>query len=279
MSDRANDPDEGVELLWRQRRGQGHGLDVERIVAAAIEVADAEGLPGLSMRKVAERLGFTTMSLYRHVPGRERLVDLMRDAVLARLPAPPGQGSWRERLEAHARLDWELRRRHLWLAEARGTRRLPGPGAVAHYEGVLAILAETGLAPSEVVAAADLLGGFIDAEALTLVEAARAEDDSGLTHEEWWSGRDSLYDRLGAYPTITALWEAGGWDHPEDRFAFGLARILDGIELLITRNRDETRDDSCRMCGRPLDQPASGRRRTYCSRACRQRAYRRGRSG
>ncbi|MDA0564248.1 TetR/AcrR family transcriptional regulator [Streptomonospora sp. S1-112] len=275
MSTRANDPEEGVDLLWRGRRGQG--LDVDRIVAAAIEVADAEGLAGLSMRKVAERLGFTTMSLYRHVPGRDHLVDLMRDTVLAELPEPPERGTWRERLEAYAHRDWELRRRHLWLAEVRGTRRLPGPAGVAHYERLLAILSETGLPPAEVIAAADLLGGFVDAEALTLVEAARAEDASGQSHEEWWSARHSLYDRLDAYPTITALWEAGGWDRPADSFAFGLARLLDGIELL-TAKRDEMRDDSCRVCGRPLDQPASGRRRAYCSPACRQRAYRRGRS-
>ena len=72
---KAGDPDRSVELLWDGRAG----LSLEAVVGAAVEVADAEGLAGLSMRKVAERLGFTTMSLYRHVPGREHLVDLMRE--------------------------------------------------------------------------------------------------------------------------------------------------------------------------------------------------------
>ncbi|MFD2352094.1 TetR/AcrR family transcriptional regulator [Nonomuraea ferruginea] len=79
-----------MELLWRDAAGDPRqGLSVDAIVRAGIEVADAEGLSGLSMRKVAERLGFTTMSLYRHVPSRDHLVDLMRDAAIGALPPPP----------------------------------------------------------------------------------------------------------------------------------------------------------------------------------------------
>ncbi|MBN6056802.1 TetR/AcrR family transcriptional regulator C-terminal domain-containing protein [Nonomuraea sp. RK-328] len=310
----AEDPRRGVELLWRDadsgaRRGARQGLDLDRIVRAAVELADAEGLAGLSMRKVADRLGFTTMSLYRHVPGRDQLVDLMRDAVLGELAEPeggaepegapveggaasegapaeargaegPGAG-WRERLEAFARQGWELRRRHPWLAEARGIRHLPGPNAVAYYERMLSAVDGTGLPPSEVLAVVDLVGRFVDAEALQLVEAAEAERRSGVSDEEWWGARESLFERFGRYPTITRLWEEGGYDHPEDSFAFGLARLLDGIELLVRRRsdserRDETRDETsvCRMCGTPVERPASGRPRAYCSPACRQRAYR-----
>ncbi|TMR18026.1 helix-turn-helix transcriptional regulator, partial [Nonomuraea turkmeniaca] len=83
----AGDPDRGIELLWQAReRDPRPGLSLGRIVLAAIELADAEGLAGLSMRKVADRLGFTTMSLYRHVPGRDQLVDLMVDEVLSEHP-------------------------------------------------------------------------------------------------------------------------------------------------------------------------------------------------
>ncbi|NUW33017.1 TetR/AcrR family transcriptional regulator [Nonomuraea sp. SMC257] len=314
----AEDPRRGMELLWPEtatatatatdadggaRRGARQGLDLDRIVRAAVELADAEGLAGLSMRKVADRLGFTTMSLYRHVPGRDQLVDLMRDAVLAELAEPPGTHDggrdggcgedrsegrggergegWRGRLEAFARQGWELRRRHPWLAEARGVRHLPGPNAVAHYERMLAAVAGTGLSPSEVLAVVNLVGKFVDAEALQLVEAAEAERRSGVSDEEWWGARQSLFERFERYPTITRLWEEGGYDHPEDSFAFGLARLLDGVELLVRRRsatdaRDETRDETsvCRMCGTPVERPASGRPRAYCSPACRQRAYR-----
>ncbi|WP_049565112.1 TetR/AcrR family transcriptional regulator C-terminal domain-containing protein [Nonomuraea sp. SBT364] len=273
----AADPERGVELLWGEEPRAG--LNLDRIVHAAVAVADAEGLAGLSMRKVAERLGFTTMSLYRHVPGRGHLVDLMQDAVMAGLTAPGG-ADWRARLEACARQGWELRKRHPWLAEIRGGRHVPGPNAVAYYDSMLSTVAGTGLTPAETIAAVGLVGRFVDAEALVLVEAAEAERSSGVSAEEWWGSRDTLFARLDRYPTLTRLWEEGGYDHPEDPFEFGLARVLDGIELLIAGRRDESRDETrCQVCGMPVEQPESGRPREYCSRACRQRAYRRRRTG
>ncbi|GAA2215859.1 TetR/AcrR family transcriptional regulator C-terminal domain-containing protein [Nonomuraea monospora] len=264
-----------VELLWHEEEPEPRpGLSVARIVRAAVELADAEGLEGLSMRKVADRLGYTTMSLYRHVPGRDQLVDLMSDEVMGEHPpAPPQEEGWRARLEAIARQAWEIRKRHPWLAEVRGTRHLPGPHGVARYDEMLATLTGTALRPSEVIATIGLLGRFVDAEALVLVERQREERRSGVSEEEWWGGRDSLYERLDRYPAITHLWESGGWDQPEDSFEFGLRRLLDGIEALV-QERDESRDETCRECGKALEPAASGRPRVYCSRACQQRAYR-----
>ncbi|MGW2157688.1 TetR/AcrR family transcriptional regulator [Nonomuraea sp. NPDC001699] len=288
----AGDPDHGVELLWRDaEREPRPGLSLGRIVRAAVELADAEGLEGLSMRKVADRLGFTTMSLYRHVPGRDQLVDLMRDEVLGEAldaapdsgpefapdAVPDADGGWRGRLEEAARRAWELRIRHPWLAEVRGSRHLPGPNAVAHYDHMLGALTGTALRPSEVVAVVGLLGRFVDAEALLLAETRREERRSGVSEQEWWGARDSLYERLDRYPALSRLWETGGWDDPEDSFTFGLRRLLDGVEVLI-RERDESRDEKCPECGTPLETAPSGRPRVYCSRACQQRAYRKRRS-
>jgi AcrR family transcriptional regulator len=284
----AKDPDHGVELLWRGAEPEPRpGLSLGRIVRTGIELADADGLEGLSMRKVADRLGFTTMSLYRHVPGRDQLVDLMRDEVLGEHEAgrsgadgedPPGSG-WRPRLEACARQAWQIYTRHPWLAEVRGSRHLPGPNAIAHYDYMLGTLVGTALTPSEVIAVADLVGRFVNAEALLLIETQREERRSGVSEQEWWGARDSLYERLDRYPTLTYLWESGGWDHPEDSFEFGLRRTLDGIEALI-RHRDETRDEKklCEECGTELEPVPSGRPRVYCSRACQQRAYRKRKS-
>lgn len=275
-----DDPDRTLELLWRPGTGESRpGLSLDRIVPAAVAVADAEGLAGLSMRKVAEALGYTTMALYRHVPGRDELLELMRDAVCAAEPTAP-DGDWRSRLEAWARDAWRIRRRHPWLADIRGSRHVPGPNGIAAYERLLAAAGASGLGPREVIAVAELLGRFVDAEAARLAQVARTERDSGIGEDAWWSARESLYGRLGDYPVITALWEAGGWDDPADTFEFGLARILDGIELLL-ENRDVKRDEisPCEACGLPVEQAALGRRRAYCSRACQQRAYRRRRSG
>nr|WP_241564880.1 TetR/AcrR family transcriptional regulator C-terminal domain-containing protein [Nonomuraea polychroma] len=190
-----------------------------------------------------------------------------------------GPDGWRVRLEDVARQAWRIRRRHPWLAEVRGTRHLPGPNGVAHYDYMLSTLTGTALTPAEVIAAVGLVGRFIDAEALHLLETRHEERRSGVSEEDWWGARDTLYNRLDRYPTISYLWSAGGWDAPEDSFDFGLRRLLDGIEALINE-RDERRDEtqSCEECGRPLEPTASGRPRVYCSRACQQRAYRRRKS-
>ncbi|MEV0361663.1 TetR/AcrR family transcriptional regulator [Nocardia fusca] len=278
---RAEDPDHGVELLWREHEPEPRpGLSPSRIVRAAIELADAEGLDGLSMRKIAERLGFTTMSLYRHVPGRDQLVDLMLDTVHGEVrPPAAAEDGWRARLESCARSGWELRRRHPWMAEVRGSRHVPGPNVIATYDHMLSTVAGTGLTPAQVIAAVNLVGRFVDAEARTSVETARQERQSGVSERAWWGARDTLYQRLDSYPTLTALWEEGGYDEPENPFEFGLARVLDGIEMLIASRSDEIRDETCSMCGKAIQQPTSGRPRVYCSRACQQRAYRRRRDG
>jgi AcrR family transcriptional regulator len=340
----AGNPERSTALLWAPREPAGRargrdGLNVGRIVRAAVEQADAEGLTALSMRRVAERLGFTTMSLYRHVPGKAELVDLMQEAVLGEI-APPGgrpdggpdpdggpgpgggsnpgpgsdggpeagsaagSGAWRPLLESWARMHWALHERHPWLAELGGSRHVPGPNAVADYEYALSVVSGTGLEPAEVVAVVGLVGGFVQAAARQEAERRRVEQRTGVTEEEWWGARGSLFDQLGSYPTLGRIWAAGGYDEPEDPFEFGLRRVLDGVEVLV-RSRplpaataepregrvrdempDETRDErptsppgTCAVCGRLVDRSATGRRRAYCSRACQQRAYRERRAG
>lgn len=313
-------PDRTVELLWRKPPVPRQGLSVDAIVRAAVEIADADGIEALSMRRVGERLGFTSMSLYRHVPGKAQLVELMCDAVLADTTpdAAPGTGGapgraagdtgstsgeadtaeaapgeagggaaaagtsastaygWREALEGWARRGWALRLRHPWLAGARGSRHIPGPNSVANFEYALSTVAKSGLKPAEMVAVVGLVGRFVDSEAARAAEITKVERHTGVSEEEWWGARESLYENLHRYPTLTHIWEAGGYDEPEDSFEFGLRRVLDGIEALI-RERDVIRDEraSCVMCGTSMDRAEAGRPRAYCSRACQQRAYRR----
>src|SRR5690606_41791780 len=102
MSERhTSDPTPALRLLWGERpeprRGPRRGLDLDRIVAAAVELADEEGERGLSMRGVASRLGIGTASLYTYVPRRSELTALVLDAVIAESPLPVDlPGTWRE---------------------------------------------------------------------------------------------------------------------------------------------------------------------------------------
>jgi len=234
---REGDPERSTELLWGKRGSGGRakqGLSLDRVVRAAIEQADAGGMPAVSMRRIAERLGFTTMSLYRHVPGKEELTDLMREAVLGELARPAGPpGPWRAALEAWAREGWSLCGRHPWLALVSGTRRVPGPNAVARYESALQAVWSTNLAPAQMVAAVGLVGEFVESAARQVVETAQTEQATGVTESEWWGARGSLFEKLESYPALEGIWRAGGYDHPEDPFEFGLQRVLDGLEALV----------------------------------------------
>src|SRR5690606_14503843 len=112
-----------LEMLWGidrpSTRGPKPTLSRAAIVSAATELADAEGLAAVSMQKLADRLGYTKMSLYRHVPGKAELTALMTEAALAGLPeldttgAPP----WRSGLRSWALLSFERYRRHPWVME------------------------------------------------------------------------------------------------------------------------------------------------------------------
>ncbi|MFJ8916143.1 TetR/AcrR family transcriptional regulator C-terminal domain-containing protein [Amycolatopsis sp. NPDC102389] len=275
------DPERAIELLWGTSEPERPGLSLGRIVAAAVEVADAEGLASLSMRKVAERFGTTTMSLYRYVPGKAELVELMRDAVYGEFPMGPSDGlDWRAGLEHWARRARERYRRHPWLVHSAGTRRLPGPNIMAGYDQALEVASRSGLAPAQVIAVVNLVGGFVESAARQAGEAAELQRSTGVSHERWWSERESLFERLDAYPALERLWKAGGMDASLDAFEFGLQRTLDGVQALIESQgseviSDETGGGECVVCGKALDGGGRGRPRDYCSRACQQRAYRR----
>ncbi|HET9302114.1 MAG TPA: helix-turn-helix domain-containing protein [Propionibacteriaceae bacterium] len=100
-------------------------LSTERIVGAAIAVADREGLGALSMRRVAVELDVATMSLYRHVRDKDDLLIRMMDAAFAEWQVPPPQSgdSWQETVAVAARRLWQLFRRHLWQSKCRLSRQ------------------------------------------------------------------------------------------------------------------------------------------------------------
>jgi len=213
---------------------QAAPLGVGRIVAAAVMIADAEGLDGLSMRRVATELGAGPMSLYRHVRDKDDLLLRMMDAVLreARLPAsaPPG---WRPRLEVAARSLWAAFRRHPWLAPALSlTRPQAVAGGLAYTEWVLAALAEAGLATAVAFDVHLTLFTFVRGVAVNLESEAAEVAASGLTSEEWVAAHHHELreiTREGGYPHFTRL-VGQGYDLKLDGlFERGLRYLLDGL--------------------------------------------------
>ena len=240
------DPARTLELLWRtgepRRRGPRPGLSVDAIVAAAIELADRDGIDALTMRGLATALGVAPMALYTYVPGKAELLDLMLDAVYAAMPRPPwGEHGWRERLSAVARSNRALFDAHPWAAGISSSRPPLGPGLMAKYEHELSAFEGTGLNDVDIDAALTFLLDFVRSSALAAQAAGAAQRASGQTDEEWWEANGPLLARVldpEAYPTAARVGTAagaaqGGAYSPERAWQFGLERVLDGLGALI----------------------------------------------
>lgn len=232
----------GLDLLWAERgreRRNRPGLSIDRIVEAGIRIADAEGLEGLSMRRVAAELGSGAMSLYRYVPGKEELIDLMVDSVTGRtpFPDPPPQG-WRARLEWSARTDWALYRRHLWSLQILATTRPPlGPNVLASTNWALSAVDGIGLTVRQMSWIVMLVAGYVQGAALLLVNEDSAERDTGSTREQWWAARSAQVMALmqsDAFPVLARVAAEGtGESDLNEWFEFGLARLLDGVAVFV----------------------------------------------
>jgi AcrR family transcriptional regulator len=242
------DPARTMSLLWRtpgepgRRPGPRAGLDVDRIVSAAVELADREGLATVTMRRLATELGVGAMTLYTHVPGKSELVDLMYDAVLGEVyPAPPA-GEWRERLTAVARANWDLFVRHPWAAAVGTGRPILGPNLMRKYDLELGAVDGLGLSEVDMELVVTLVGAFVRGSVGSLHDQAAAERSSGLTDEQWWRATEPHLDKVfdaERYPTAARVGpiagpELGAGD-PARSFEFGLARLLDGIAVLVER--------------------------------------------
>jgi AcrR family transcriptional regulator len=248
-----------LELLWdtgrRPSRGPKPGLTLERIVEAAVRVADAEGLEAVSMRRVATELGTGTMSLYRYVPGKAELLDLMLDRVQRPSddPAGLGDGGWRSALEALGRATLALYRRHPWLLQVNQSRPLLGPSALDGMEKVLSRIKSMGLTDPELVSAVIAVDGYVVGAARTQLYEAEVERRTGLTDAEFWAAQAPMLEKFmasGRYPMLAGLSEdAFGRDF--DHFEFGLQRILDGLEALVARRAGDGDGDTAGDGGGP----------------------------
>ncbi|MBB5158103.1 TetR/AcrR family transcriptional regulator [Saccharopolyspora phatthalungensis] len=245
------DPARSLALLWRTKDGPSSGrkgrsdLGVDRIVRAGIEIADADGLGALSMRRVADHLGVGTMSLYTYVPGKAELIDVMLDTVYGETNRAEPATDWRTRLAQVAHENWALYHRHPWMLQVAAGRAVLGPNAIAKYDYELGAVAGLGLADVEMDSLLSLVLGHAEATARRSVEMAQVEQRSGMTDEQWWRAHAPLLGRLldpQRFPTAARVGSAAGQAHgsahnPEHAFEFGLQRILDGIEAFVAHRR------------------------------------------
>lgn len=159
-------PPDAPEVIWlrpeRTGRGPRPAHSRASIAAAAIGIADAEGLDAVSMRRVAAALGAGTMSLYNYVPKKEHLLDLMLDAAAAEYRLPPApSGDVRADLTDLAHQQLAVFRRHPWLPALVLARPSIGPNALRYTDHFLAATAPTGLGGGDRMEAMALFNGFV----------------------------------------------------------------------------------------------------------------------
>jgi AcrR family transcriptional regulator len=227
-------------LVWFReepapRRASHTRADIAR---AALEIADSEGFEAVSMRRVAQRLGAGTMTLYHYVRNKDELIMLMSDAVMAEVVVPEGELSddWRTALTQIANRSHDAFSAHHWVFQKMGDDGVPGPNGMRHFEQSLRAVAGLGLGRDHTFEVIGQVDDYVFGYSLRELQEAE-EQERGWSPEVIDFFRREL--ATGAYPLIEDFFgedfeasfeEAMEFMADEGRFARGLARLLDGIE-------------------------------------------------
>ncbi|NNH68804.1 TetR/AcrR family transcriptional regulator [Nocardia uniformis] len=224
-----------VALLWglggSGARGPKRGLSLDQIVEAAIAVADEEGFGALSMSRVAERLGFTTMSLYRYVDNKDSLLELLSDRAVGLPPDIAAGTPWRTALETWAWAEFHAIRRHPWWLDIPMQRPPVGPNSMAWLENALVGLAETRIPDSLKLQLVLNLSLYVVGRVRFLKDLT-----GGGEGEEYSTVLERVLDPE-QYPELTkaigqqVFGNEINWEEMD--FSFALDRLLDGYAQFL----------------------------------------------
>ena len=212
-------------------------LSRDRVLQAALELADARGFGALSMRNVAKDLGVEAMSLYNHVAGKEDLVDGLVEVVFTEIEvAAPGTADWKTAMRQRAVSVRAALKRHPWAVGLMEGRLNPGPATVRNHDAVLGCLREAGFSFRSTVHAYSVMDAYIYGFALQ--ERGLPFDAPEQTAEVMERQRRNV-PAMDDYPYLVeaaAELAKAGYDYDAE-FAFGLDVILDGLERLRADGR------------------------------------------
>ncbi len=217
----------------RQRQDDRPRLNRERVLQAAVSLADGSGIEALSMRKLGQQLGVEAMSLYKHVDNKDDLLDGMIDGVFAEIDLAPDESSWRVAMRRRAVSVRQVLRRHPWAAPLMQSRTNPGPRTLGHLDALIGMLRGAGFSV------------VLTAHALSAVDAyvyGFAMQEKALPFDTEERSTELVQEILAAMPADEwpHLVEFSrehvlkpGYDYGQE-FEWGLDLVLDGLERART---------------------------------------------
>jgi AcrR family transcriptional regulator len=208
-------------------------LSRERVLQAALSVADSGGLGSLTIRSLAKELGVKPMSVYYHVASKDEILAALVDIVFGEIALPVPGGDWRGELQKRASSARDVLARHRWAIGLLESRSNPGPANLRHHDTVIATLRAAGFSAEMTAHAYALIDSYVYGFALQ--EAAlpfKGPDSVGEVAE-------AIMKQMGEgeYPHLvemaTSYYMQPGYDFA-DEFQFGLDLLLDGLEKSLT---------------------------------------------
>lgn len=227
--------------LWRRAerptRGRPSVLDIDGVVAAAVALADREGVVNVTLASVAKDLGVTKMSLYRHIGSKAELLELMADFAIGDPPPVESTGDWRAELTTLAEANRDVLMKHPWLVELPLSGPPAGPHAVAWMDAILRTLRDTGLDWGTKGGILVLVGGYVRLACAQAIQLAEGRKGSGLSQDQaeqaYGKGLAELIDPE-RFPDAAGFLTSGLGDSEQNSdFDFGLEVVLDGIAALV----------------------------------------------
>jgi AcrR family transcriptional regulator len=204
-------------------------LSRERVLRAALGLADSGGIESLTMRRLGEQLEVEAMSLYNHIAGKEDILDGIVDLVFSEIEVPSDQAGWRAAMRHRALSARDVLTRHPWATSLMQSRTKPGPATLRHHDAVIGTLRKAGFSIDMAAHAFSVMDGYIYGFALQQVNLP------STTSAESAELAENILRELPAhdYPYLAEMIVEHalkpGYDYAEE-FEFGLDLILDGLE-------------------------------------------------
>jgi AcrR family transcriptional regulator len=206
-------------------------LSRERVLRAALDLADESGIDSLTMRELGQRLGVEAMSLYNHVENKDDILDGMVDLVVSEIDLPSGDVHWREAMRRRAVSAREVFARHPWASVLIDSRQSSGPERLRYFEWVIGTLRRAGFSAQLAVYAFSAIDSYVYGFGRQQLNISAGRADSQETAEAFLAAVPA--DRFPHLTeVITEYILPIGYDESAD-FEFGLGLILDGLERVL----------------------------------------------